>query len=454
MKTLKIISLVALAWGLIGQAHAGKLPPLVPIAASTPVSIQSELAYPIVSQHFPRSNYLKVSLTGGYLSRHFERSPINLSLVIDRSGSMKGQKIEKAREAALLAVDMLRENDIISIIGYDSSAKVIVPATRLTDKHALKQRIRDAVRANGNTALFAGVAKGIHETKKFLSNNKVNRVILLSDGQANVGPSSSSELGELGIAAAKQGIAVTTIGLGEGYNEDLMTTLAGYSDGNHAFVENAGDLELAFNREFNDVMNVVAQQVNVEITVKNGKPLRLYGREGKIRGNRVNVRLNQIYANQEKYILLELAPGTYRKSGDAQTADIRVSYFDNATERRVNDRQSIDVVYTQSQTVAERAVNEAVLADFFVQQSNYANELAIQALDAGDTAEANAILNRAQQKITSQSKSFATPAAKAKVQSQSKELSNLAQEVQAAPKVKVRKLLKEKNYQIKKQQKQ
>lgn len=84
--------------------------------------------------------------------------------------------------------------------------------------------------AGGGTALYAGVAQGASELREFLDPHRVNRIILLSDGQANKGPSSPSELGNLGAALISEGISVTTIGIGLGYNEDLMTQLAPRSD--------------------------------------------------------------------------------------------------------------------------------------------------------------------------------------------------------------------------------
>src|SRR5690606_7337943 len=113
----------------------------------------------------------------------------------------------------------------------------------------------------------------------------VNRVILLSDGLANVGPSSPEELGRLGTALVRDGISVTTIGLGLGFNEDLMTRLARCSDGNTYFVEHSGDLPGIFASELGDVLNVVARQVTIEIEFPSGvRPLNFVGRDGMIRG--------------------------------------------------------------------------------------------------------------------------------------------------------------------------
>lgn len=423
------------------------------VAETSAVNIDAQLAYPLMLKSQTKNNYLKVALTGSPMLDKAVRSPINISLVIDRSGSMSGDKIAKARDAALLAVDMLGKDDMISVIGYDFSAEVIVPATKLSDKSRVKNQIRDAIRAKGNTALFAGVSKGIAEVNKFLSKNNVNRVILLSDGQANVGPSSSSELGELGISAAKQGIAVSTIGLGVGYNEDLMTTLAGYSDGNHFFVEKAADLEVAFNREFNDVMDVVAQDVNVVIDVKHGKPVRLWGRDGKIRGNKVTVKLNQIYAKQEKYVLLEIASPNNGHQGEKTVADVDVSYRLRGLESKQKHQQAVKVLYTDSQELAEKAANEDVLADVFVQQSNLANTRAIEQLDKGDKQGSVTTLYGSAIMSYEYKDTLKSPEAKAKVQQQINKLEAAEKAIQAAPPSKARKIMKMNSYSTSNQQK-
>lgn len=417
------------------------------------ISVNAQLAYPIQLKNVKDKNYLKVSFRGRDTDSPAERSPINVALVIDRSSSMQGDKINKARDAALLAVDMLRPGDIISVIGYDFSAEVIIPATQIKNKQQLKSRIRETIRAHGNTALFAGVSKGMKEVKKYLSKNKVNRVILLSDGQANVGPSSTSELGELGLAAAKQGITVSTIGLGEGYNEDLMTALAGYSDGNHFFVESASDLVAAFDSEFKDVMNVAAQNVTAEIVIKHGKPLRLLGREGQIRGNRVSVKLNQIYANQEKYILLAIAPAKNQRHGEQAVADINIRYNPRGKAVSIPFSHKVSVLYTDNAALAEQAINEEVLADVFIQQSNTANLKAIQALDAGNKAEAEAILDSAYNTLSSNADKLSSPIARSKISSKSKEIQQTKAATTSAPVQKARKMLKESDYRTKKQQK-
>jgi Ca-activated chloride channel family protein len=116
--------------------------------------------------------------------------------------------------------------------------------------------------AGGNTALFSGIERGAKELHKFLSPRRINRLVLVSDGHANVGPDSLEEVRTLSTTLGQAGIAITTIGLLD-YNEDLMTQLARHSDGHHAFAEHPHELTRLFTQELGNLLAVVAQQVKV-----------------------------------------------------------------------------------------------------------------------------------------------------------------------------------------------
>ncbi|WEJ88403.1 MAG: VWA domain-containing protein [Klebsiella huaxiensis] len=413
------------------------------------VAIKAELASPVVMENTQDKNYLKVSLTGFPLNAA-KRSPINLALVIDRSGSMGGERIKQATEAAVMAVNTLSSQDTLSVVIYDDVVDVIVPAAKLSNKDKLISHIREKLTARGGTALFAGVSRGIKETSKFLDKTQVNRIILLSDGQANIGPSSTSELAELGKIAARKGIAITTMGIGEGYNEDLMAAMAQYSDGNHVFVQNTHDLEKAFAHEFGDVMSVVAQDVVVEINVAgNVKPLRLLGREGDIHENTVTVKLNQLYANQEKYVMLEILPakGSARKS--QRLAEVHVRYDNLATRQKDFWDKKMAIRYTASVSEVKKAVVEDVVVDSAIQKSAIQNEQALKLIDEGKMDEAKAALRESTNLMGSLQ--LSAPAPRMKAQESAEENRQLLQKLETESKESSRKSLKEQNYRTKNQ---
>ena len=154
------------------------------------VEMTVQLANPVLETGKKQKTFLRVGLTAnGVITTTGPRAAANVALVIDRSSSMSGEKIREAREAAVMALRRLNENDIVSVVAYSDGVQVLVPATKLSDRASVEAAIR-SLRPSGSTALFAGVSKGAAEVRKFASSNRINRVILLSDGQANRGPSS------------------------------------------------------------------------------------------------------------------------------------------------------------------------------------------------------------------------------------------------------------------------
>ncbi len=359
---------------------------------SNQVVLTAEMVNPFLMINQRQKTFLKIGLTGFRNVSPEKRTPVNVAIVIDQSGSMQGEKIKQAREAAQLALRLLNKDDIISVVAYSNTVSVLAPATKANEKDYISSAIK-RIRAGGSTALFAGVSKGAFELRKFLNRNRVNRVILLSDGIANVGPSSPHQLGVLGASLAKEGISVTTIGLGLGYNEDLMTMLAQYSDGNHAFVENAADLVKVFDLEFGDVLSVVAQQVNVRIRCGNGiKPIRVLGREAEINGQQVTISMNQLYGEQEKYVLLEVEVPPTNNVKPLEVASVNLSYDNMQTKKHDALQTSTFVRFTRSEEKVVKSENRKVAIDAVEQMANEKNKSALKLRDQGKVKEAEQVL--------------------------------------------------------------
>ncbi len=361
-------------------------------ASAEQVKLQAVLGHPVLKAGEKRTTYLKVGLTGFRFLREADRAPVNVAIVIDTSGSMQGEKIARAREAAILAIHSLGPRDIAAVVEYDDSVRVIVPATRLTDPEPICAAIRRLEPGRG-TALFAGVSKGAEEVRKFLDRGRVNRIILLSDGIANIGPSSPAELGDLGASLVKEGIAVTTIGLGMGFNEDLMSQLARRSDGNHYFVENSADLARIFKGELGDVLAVVAQEVAVKIECAEGiRPVRMLGREADITGQRVVTLLNQIYSEQEKYVILEVEVPATPAGQTRPVARVEVSYANMQTRTTDVLSSSVAVRFSDSDAEVERAMNKEVVASGVEQLAIITSKMAMKLRDEGKIEEARKLL--------------------------------------------------------------
>ncbi len=356
------------------------------------VKLDVSMAQPTLMAEKKQTTFVKVGLTGFKMSSKADRTPVNVSFVLDKSGSMSGTKIAKAKEAATWAVRRLDREDIVSVVVYDSTVNVLVPATKLTDKDAVCRKISE-IKSDGSTALFAGVSKGAAELRKFIDRNRVNRVVLLSDGLANVGPQSPSELGELGSALIEEGISVSTMGLGLGYNEDLMVQLAQRSDGNHFFIERAEDLAKVFNFEFDDVLSVVAQEVAITIRVSpEVRPVRVLGREAEINGQQVIVQMNQLYQEQEKYVILEVELPAVKAGQTRQIAEVDVTYANMQTKTTDRLSSTVSVNFDLSEEVVEAKTNAAVMAECVLQIANDQNKLATALRDKGDVEGARKVL--------------------------------------------------------------
>lgn len=360
-------------------------------ARAEQINLKSGMAQPVIAKGSAATTaYLHINLDGIALASSKQRPPINVALVIDRSGSMGGDKIEQAKRAAIMALGLLDPRDILSIVAYDDKIDVLVPATPLRDRALVQRRIEELF-ARGSTALYAGVKTGGEQLETYLNRERVNRLILLSDGLANVGPQTTEEIAALGYQLIKKGISVTTLGLGMGYNEDLMTRLANVTDGNHAFVEKADDLEKFFALEFGDISSVVAQDIVIEIHIHPGcRPKRSLWRDATIEGNVVRARINQVYGGQQKDLTIELEVPTDRPLGAFDVADVSLSYKDMATQQRVTRSDSVRLTLTSDQLQADASIDKEVMSRVVALQAIEKNEAAMKLRDAGQIDAARA----------------------------------------------------------------
>jgi len=342
-----------------------------------------------VVKNSPQEVVIKIDLSAIAGKQKTRRTPLNLAVVLDKSGSMTGAKLEKTKQAAMQLVDRLAPNDVFSLVIFSDEAQVLVPAQKVGDTEALKEKI-EGIEAGGSTALYAGVKMGADQLQEFFSEKRINRVILLSDGLANVGPSSPRELRRLGGDLSEKGISVTTIGVGDDYNEDLMAGLAEASDANYYYVQDTEKLPEIFAKELGELLTVAARDVRIEITCPDGvKPLGFIGRPEKFDDQKATVNLSQFSTGQDRQLFLRCLVN----GNQPEVARVRLNYKDELGDGSVQSAGGVAKIdFTDDQKLSDGSVNGAVNAEKELMLTAVAKDEAIAQADAGNYQQAASIL--------------------------------------------------------------
>ena len=200
------------------------------------------------------------------------RPPLNLALVIDRSGSMDGSKLSYARKAARFLAGELTARDRLAIVTFDDEVNVLVPSQPVRDPLTFISAI-NTIQAGGCTALFDGWLAGATQVAQQLDPTALNRVLLLSDGQANEGLTDAAAIAAKVEGLTQRGISTSAFGLGSGFDEDLMGAIASAGDGTLAQIESPKQLADLYASELQGLASTIGRKVSLGIRAKHGAEL-------------------------------------------------------------------------------------------------------------------------------------------------------------------------------------
>ena len=251
-----------------------------------------------------------------------ERPPLNLALVIDRSGSMSGAPLREAKACAKRLVESLRDGDRIAVIAYDHKVEVVATSTDARHRAEILPAI-DRIESRGMTDLHGGWLAGAEQVAANLSTRSVNRVILLSDGNQNQGVTDAQEIARQCAAMADKGVETSTYGLGLEFNEDLMAAMARQGNGTAYYGESAEDLAPNFEAEFGILSSTTGLSVEITLHPRAGVSAKVMN---DYRSTDAGWQLPNLVAGAEVWALLELDLDRLPVSAARDLVDVRVAY--------------------------------------------------------------------------------------------------------------------------------
>lgn len=320
------------------------------------------------------------------------RQPLNVSLVFDRSGSMDGEKIEYSRVAARRMVEEMGEGDRFSLVPFDTGAETLIAPTFVINKPALFSKI-EGLDPAGSTNIDEGLSYGYRHVRTNLKSEQINRVILMSDGEANVGETSQEVLGRRASSAAAEGISLSTIGVGTGFNEGFMTHLATQGKGSFYFVNSQQDALNAFVGEIKALQRIVAKGVKLDIRLADGvKLVQVYGHTGQTQGQSLNVDSNDLITGQSKVILLELDVPAGAAGAKRKLVDVSCDFEDVPFGGRKTASASAEVEYSSEANRIAGSRNSQIASSVLVLQTASKLIVAADQLDQGNATGARETL--------------------------------------------------------------
>ncbi len=287
-----------------------------------------------------RSSILQVGLTTGDVEDLREIPPVNVSLVIDRSGSMSGSRIQRTKEAALAFVKRLREKDRISIVTFNQEVHTLLPSTPAGQKDKIKEAIW-RISAGGFTNLNAGLIEGYEQVASEYEAEGNSKVIMLTDALTNTGVVDPAQIVQNAQSYDPQHrIGISMIGVGVNFNDQLSRALTDDARTSLHFINDAADIEKVFVREVESLLSPKARNVSLELELGNGLELaQLYGYEGaEKRGDRIGLDLKRMNSGLTQVVMAKFRPRSspYGQANEgAYQVKARLSYDDVLKEERV-----------------------------------------------------------------------------------------------------------------------
>lgn len=410
------------------------------------ITLTAKLNTPVITVNGGRL-FLNLEMHTPRLRDH-RRQPLNLSVVLDRSGSMGDErKIDYARRALHRLIDVLRPEDLFSLVIYDDAVEVLARPQRVTDRQRL-HRMVDRISPGGSTNLGGGMIEGLQLARRSSDRDRIDRVILLSDGLANQGITSPVELNRIARQFRSKGVTLTTMGLGLDYNEDLMVGLAESGGGNYYFIEHPNQMAQILAKEFDELSSIVCRNAVLELRVHGGsRVLDVIGNGWSERNGRIEIPVGDLLNDDRRELVVEVEV----PKGVGELMFVEGSLRYDSDQIPVQPRSfAAAVKYTDDEKTVERHRDIETQAKAEVAASTREVEKALEALDAGNADEAKASFGRAERSLSASPAAAASGAGGEALRAQIQRLKEFQDSVATGDARKAKKDIQYQNYQVRK----
>jgi Ca-activated chloride channel family protein len=317
------------------------------------------------------------------------RTAIDLALVLDRSGSMGGEPIDAAKAAAHDAIDLLEDGDRIALVAFANETEIVLPPSVVTDRAPLHRAV-EGLYARGGTALHAGWVEGTQQLVDLLDDDRSARVLLLTDGRANVGVTDPSEIARDVAKLKEVGVATSTVGLGRGFQEDLLAGIAEAGGGRFAYAETPADLEGLIAAELIAADATVGRDVHARLQVAGDRATRIAA-IGTYREEDGAVVLPELLLGMPLEVPLEVTLRAGDPATDATLGSVTLTWTD-AGGQTVQASVPIVADAIEADAYAARDEDADVVVVHVLATAARLYDEAMEALDRRDTARVEARL--------------------------------------------------------------
>jgi Ca-activated chloride channel family protein len=297
------------------------------------------------------------------------RQALNVSFVFDHSGSMYGDKIDYTRAAAEHFIDELGTQDLFSLVAFDSQVDTPIAPAFAVDKEAMKLRV-EGLQPGSATNIDGGLDAGYQAVRANYKADKINRVVLMTDGEANVGITDPDTLAARAAAQAADGVTTSTIGVGLDFNQDFLKQVADAGKGSFYYANSRDAALNAFVGEVQALQRIVAKGVKLDIELADGiKLVQVYGHTAKTAGQSLNVDSNDLITGQSKVILLELDVPPGAAGADKALASVNVAFDDVPFGGHKQAVAAASVTYSDDDAAIKAGTNGKIASSVIVLQT-------------------------------------------------------------------------------------